>query len=163
MTKTNKRNDSLELLKSVQESLELNQRNFGTYIGVSIKTISNWMTETRQVPEYVAEMAARIAKYDLKALDEGEPTSRMIRWAVISGNGTDEWIHVCGSKADAIREAEDDWKHLTPAEREKCDRFEVSKIAVSLNPSFDGPFSWYEEEDGWIESNIYECAKDYLK
>ena len=64
---------------------------------------------------------------------------------------------------DAIREAEDDWKHLTPAEREKCDRFEVSKIAVSLNPSFDGPFSWYEEEDGWIESNIYECAKDYLK
>ena len=154
---------NLKMLKKAQIMLELNQRELGTYIGVSQRTINNWMTETRAVPAYVAEMTLRLADLDMKALDAGEPTSEMFRWAVISSRGIDEWIDVYGSKADALREAEADWKHLTPTEQKSMERFMVGLIHVCYHPSHDGKFDWIELSNGEIDGDVYECAKDYLE
>lgn len=155
-------NAALNMLKETQEALHLNQKQLGTYIGVSIRTISNWMTGTRQCPIYIAEMAARLADADLKALENDEPTSLMDRWCVISSRGMDEWIQPCGSKADALRQAESDWKHLTQREKEKYEKFMVGRMHVCYSLSYDGAFSVYELADGSADSDVYECAKDYI-
>lgn len=154
---------NLELLKEAQRLTGLNQRTFGTYIGVSFRTISNWMTETRSTPVYVAEMALRIAKYDTEAVEEGNPTSGMFRWSVISENGQgDEQILCCGSKADALREAEEYWNHLTEREKKAAQRFEVSLIHVCYQPTFEGSFAYYEDEHGRCDSDTYDTAKDWI-
>ena len=155
-------NTALDILKDTQEALNLNQKQFGTYIGVSIRTISNWMTGVRQCPIYIAEMAARLAESDLRALDQAETPSGMFRWCVISSKGMDEWVQPCGSKADALRQAESDWNHLTAKEKENQERFMVGVMHVCYEPGYDGPFNLYTREDGSCDGDVYEVAKDYL-
>lgn len=154
-----------EMLKKAQEMLGLTQKELGVYIGVSTRTVNSWMTGERTCPDHVAEMAARLTEVDAKALEEGEPTTGMMRWAVISSDGGDEFLTVCGSKADALREAETGWNHMTQREKEKAERFEVGLIHVCLaeDHASESRFSSFTRDDGTIDADVYECAKDYLQ
>lgn len=40
-------------------------------------------------------------------------------WAVISSNGSDEFVREFGSKEEAVRYAEQEWDHLTASEKKK--------------------------------------------
>ena len=154
---------AIEMLKEAQELLNLNQKELGTYIGVSTRTVNSWMTGERTCPDHVAEMALRLARIDAKALEEDEPTTAMMRWAVIDSYGIDEYLTVCGSKADALREAENDWNHLTAAEKANRERFLVGLINVQIceKAGFGGRFE-YANIEGRIDGDVYECAKDRL-
>jgi transcriptional regulator with XRE-family HTH domain len=153
----------MDMLKEAQNLLDLNQKELGVYIGVSQRTISNWFTGARQVPAYVAEMALRLAEVESEALDAGDPApTDMYRWAVISSYGTDEWLTVCGSKADALREAEGQWSHMTEAEKAKAERFEVGLIHVQICSDGENCFS-YSESNGVVDGDVYELAKDFIK
>ena len=154
-----------EMLEKVQDLLQINQKELGVYIGVSTRTVNSWMTGERSCPDHVAEMALRLAKADTRAIENAEPTTTMKRWAVISNDGTDEFLTVCGSKADAIREAEIQWSHTTEAERAKCEIFVVGLINVQIieKRQHSGRFGWAEDESWEIDSTVYEIAKDYLE
>lgn len=154
-----------EMLHEAQEMLQLTQKDFGVYAGVSVRTVNSWMTGDRKAPLHVSEMILRLAEVDSKALEGGEPTTGIYRWAVISSSGIDEFLAVYGSKADAMRAAYVDWQHLTQREREKLERFEVSLIHVCLadQTGIDGRFSYYEDANGRIDGDVYECVANYLK
>ena len=151
--------NSKERLQEAQDLLRLNQKELGVYIGVSTRTINSWMTGERECPAYVAELALRAATAD-KAIF---PATGMMRWAVIQQNRSGEFLTVCGSKADALREGERLWAHLTQKERKEIERFEVSLIHVSiLDREYDGTrFGYYENESGAIDGDTYETAKDW--
>lgn len=156
--------DTKEILQKVQDTLGLNQKELGVYIGVSIRTVNSWMTGERECPMHVAELAIRVAESDIARFNDGLHTSGMFRWAVIDEkeNG-DEFLTVCGSKADALREAQSDWDHLTPKEKEKRARFEVSLVHVCFadQPYENTHFSYYEGY-GQIDGATYETAKSWL-
>lgn len=61
---------------------------------------------------------------------------------------------------DALRDAETQWSHLTDAEKDKQERFEVGLIHCQLT---DHGFAYYIGEDGVADSDVYEVAKDYLQ
>ena len=156
--------DNRSMLKQAQEELKLNQKELGVYIGVSTRTINSWMTGERECPSYVAEMVRRLARIDRKALEDGENTSGMFRWAVIDEiRDGDEYITVCGSKADALREAEKDWKHLLPKEQERRARFQVALIHVAvMEREVDGTrFTYFTDHNGRIDGDVYEVAKNF--
>lgn len=155
---------SRELLQEAQELLGLTQKELGTYIGVSARTINSWMgpAETRTCPLYVAEATLRMAQSDLRGIDNCDWRTSMMRWALVTDDGQLEDLHVYGAKADALREAETYWNHLTKEEQEKLQRFEVSLVKVSLilDEGY-GRFSYHETDDGWIDSDAYEVAKSW--
>lgn len=152
-----------EMLQEAQKLLGLNQKEFGTYAGVSIRTVNSWMTEDRKVSDHVAEMIYRLAKVDANALEDGNLTTDMMRWAVIESVGLDEIITVCGSKVDALRAAENDWKHLTQAEKKRMETFCVGLIHVQLTEkNSDSRFTYAETDSGWIDTTIYTIAKEYV-
>lgn len=155
---------SKELLIEAQKALRLNQKDFGTWIGVSARTVNAWMgkAESRSCPIYWAEMALRLAKRDAEAMEAGERTSGMFRWAVIDSDGFTEVLSVYGSKPEAIREAESIWNHFTDREKAKAERFEVGLIHVQLIDARIEKFTYFEDENGQIDSDVYEVAKDYL-
>lgn len=152
---------SRELLQKAQEALGLKQKELGVYIGVSARTINSWMgpAESRTCPVYVAEAALRMAQADQILIRETGIATGMMRWALINDDGHTEDLHVYGAKADAIRDAEMYWKHLTKAEQEKTERFEVGLIHAALTGS--GVFSYYEDESGSIDADVYEVAKNW--
>lgn len=155
-----------EMLEEAQRLLGLNQKELGIFAGVSARCVNAWMTGERAVPSHVAEMINRLAHADHDALEDVRPTTAMLRWAVITARGIDEWMTVCGNKADALREAADQWRRLTEDERKKVDRFEVSLVKVQIvarSPLNCGRFEYYEGADGQIDGEVYECAKDYLQ
>lgn len=152
---------SRELLQEAQNLLGLTQKDIGVYIGVSARTINSWMgpAETRTCPLYVAEAALRMAQADRKLMRETATATGMMRWALISDDGWNEDLHVYGAKADALREAEIYWNHLTKAEQGKKERFEVGLIRAALTGS--GSFGYYEDENGLIDADVYEVAKSW--
>lgn len=159
--KTNK-----ERLQALQKELGLTQKALGTYIGVSARTINSWMgkAESRECPEYVIELAERCAQADLKAMEEDEPATPMMRWTFITGTAMDEYITVCGSKADALREAESYWKSLTDSEKKNRSVHAVALMNVEIargnrgetvfqNATIDGNAAdadWYDTAKDWI-------------
>ena len=145
--------DNRSMLNQAQEELGLNQKELGVYIGVSTRTVNSWMTRERECPAYVAEMALRLAQVDRVALEDDEPTT---------GDG-DEFITVCGSKADAIREAEKDWKHLLPKEQERRARFQVALIHVAvMEREVDGTrFTYFTDHNGHIDGDTYAVEKNW--
>lgn len=156
--------DNRSMLRQAQEELKLNQKELGVYIGVSTRTINSWMTGERECPAYVAEMALRLAQIDRIALEDDEHTSGMFRWAVIDEiQDGDEFITVCGSKADALREAERDWERLLPKERERRARFQVGLIHVAaMEREVDGTrFTYFTDHSGRIDGDVYEVAKNF--
>lgn len=156
--------DNRNMLRQAQEELKLNQKELGVYIGVSTRTVNSWMTGERECPSYVAEMVHRLAQIDRKAMENGESTSGMFRWAVIDEiQDGDEFLTVCGSKADAIREAQRDWERMTPKDRERRARFEVGLIRATLmDQTVDGSrFTYYQDDKGHIDGDTYETAKDW--
>lgn len=155
---------NIEQLKEAQEILDLNQKELGVYIGVSTRTINSWMTGERECPAYVAEMALRLAQVDRNAMENGENVSGMFRWAVIDEiQDGDEFLTVCGSKADAIREAQRDWERLTPKDRERRARFEVGLIRATLmDQTVDGSrFTYYQDSKGHIDGDVYDTTKSW--
>jgi len=157
--------NNIELLEEAQELLDLNQRELGIYIGVSARCVNAWMTGERAVPSYVTEMANRLAHIDAVAMAEGRPTSTMARWAVIRSSGLDEFIDVYGNKADALRAAEVEWKHLTASEKKKAETFMVGMVNVQIcdEPMADSRFQQAVLENGSIDADIYDVAKDFLQ
>lgn len=153
---------TLEMLQEAQDLLKLNQKELGVYIGVSTRTVNSWMTGDRQCPAYVAEMALRLAKVDAEALDEDEPTTGLFRWAVIMEDDHNEWLTVCGSKADALREGEDDWKHMTSQAQDSLIRYEVALIHVQVNDEYVGSRFSYYQKSGRVDGDTYEIAKKYI-
>ena len=156
----------MKTLKETQKALGLSQKEFGVYIGVSTRTINAWMSEGQPntCPTYMVELISRIADADLKALEEGEPTTRFQRWAVISSDGGDEFLTVKGNQADALREAEMLWNHLTAKEKASLTTFQVGLVNVQLveKHGHDGPFAYAEDGNGVIDADVYEVAKDFL-
>ena len=150
------------MLLEAKNLLNLNQKELGVYCGVSARTVNTWMTGEKTCRDYVAEMVLRLAKVDSKALEYGEPTTNMMRWALISSYGSDEWLTVCGSKTDALRLADEEWKHMTESERQREEKFLVGLVNVQLNDGLecDSRFT-YSEIEGRIDSDIYEILKDY--
>lgn len=157
--------NNIELLEEAQELLNLNQRELGIYIGVSARCVNAWMTGERSVPSYVAEMANRLAHIDAVAMAEDRPTSTMARWAVIRSSGLDEFIDVYGNKADALRAADVEWKHLTASEKKKTETFMVGMVNVQIidEPMADSRFQQAVLENGSIDADIYDVAKDFLQ
>ena len=156
--------DNRSMLNQAQEELGLNQKELGVYIGVSTRTINSWMTGERECPAYVAEMALRLAQIDRIAMEDDGLVTGMFRWAVIDEiRDGDEYITVCGSKADAIREAEKDWKHLLPKEQERRARFQVALIHVAvMKREVDGTrFTYFTDRNGRIDGDVYEVAKSW--
>lgn len=156
--------DNRSMLNQAQEELGLNQKELGVYIGVGTRTINSWMTGERECPAYVAEMALRLAQVDRIALEDDEHTSGMFRWAVIDEiRDGDEYITVCGSKADALREAENDWKHLLPKEKERRARFQVALIHVAvMERGVDGTrFTYFTDHNGHIDGDTYAVEKNF--
>ena len=147
-----------EILMTTQKQLGLTQRELGVYAGVSTRTINSWMTGYRTCNDSTAELIGRVADMDLKALENGETTSKMRRWCLITSDGGDEFLTAHGSKADAIRDADISWNHLTDKEKAKRESFMVALVDVCLvDRTVDGCFGWSENGD------VYEVAKDYLK
>lgn len=157
-------NQSKEMLAEAQQLLSLNQKDFGTYIGVSARTVNAWMgkAESRKCPVYLAEMTLRLARHDADALENGEQPSGMLRWAVIDADSRGEYLHVFGSKPEAVREAESLWNHLTEKERSKLERFEVALIHVTLSDSRHERWTYYTDEHGDADAYQYDFGKDYL-
>lgn len=153
------------MLRKAQEILELNQNDFGTYMGVSSHTINNWMTGRRKCHSGMAEMTLRLAELDAERLENGEPTSGMMRWALIESYGRDEWMTVFGSKADAIRRAKAEWDQLQPSERKNLTRFEVSLVRVQITDKIKNQprFSSYCDESGRCDADAYETEKDWIR
>lgn len=152
---------SREMLQEAQNELGLSQKELGIYIGVSARTINSWMgpAESRTCPLYVAEAALRMAQADMAMLEEKAIATGMMRWALINEDNRSEDLHVYGAKADAIRDAEIYWSHMTKAEQERTERFEVGLIHAALTGS--GSFSYYEDENGLIDADVYEVAKSW--
>ena len=157
-----------ERLMKVREQLGwLTQRDLAAYIGAPIRTVASWCSETqtaRTCPEYVLELIERVAAADALALDLGREPVAMKRWAVIDWDGMDTWITACGSKADAIQEADRQWDQLTEKEKESRDAFFVGLINVQLTESkvYGGRFAWAEDPDVCgTGSDVEEIAKDY--
>ena len=150
--------NNIETFKEIQKMLGMNQAELGTYAGVSTRTINAWMTGYRACNDSTCELIRRVADMDLKALENGETTSKMRRWCLITSDGGDEFLTAYGSKADAIRDADICWNHLTDKEKAKRESFMVALADVCLvDRTVDGCFGWYENGD------VYEVAKDYLK
>ena len=85
-------------------------------------------------------------------------------YAVIDWDGMDTWITACGSKADAIQEADRQWDQLTEKEKESRDAFFVGLINVQLTESkvYGGRFAWADDPDVCgTGSDVEEIAKDY--
>lgn len=157
-------NRSKRMLTEAQKMLNLNQKDFGTYIGVSARTVNAWMgkAESRKCPVYLAEMTLRLARHDAAALENGEQPSGMWRWAVVDADSRGEYLYVFGSRPEAIREADMMWKHLTDREKSKLERFEVALIHVTLTDSRHERWTYYGYENGVVDGDAYEVAKDYL-
>lgn len=151
-------------LRAVQSKLNLNQRELSVYAGVSTRIVNQWINGTHKCSEFVCELIERVAETDAKALEADEPTSKMLRWAVIDDRGSDVFITFHGCKADALRDAEKQWKRLTKYEREKdCKAFSVSLISCALIQRRKGgqPFDQWAGADGWCDADIYDVAKQY--
>lgn len=135
---------SIEMLKEVQNMLNLNQRELGVYAGVPTRTVNSWMTGYRECPENVAELILRVAKSDRKLLDDGEEeTSVMRRWCLVTSDGGDMFVTPCGSEADAIREGGIQWNHLLEKEQKAQETFAIWLLDIRIcDRTIDGPFSW---------------------
>lgn len=156
--------DSTEMLREAQRTLELTQKELGVYIGVPTRTINAWMTEYRVCPDHTAELVYRLAQVDRERLDDGIPTTSMYRWALMRSYRTDEFLDVYGSKADAMRDAEYEWQHMTEAERESSRRFEVGLVHVQIcEKDWEGKRFQYAEIDdrGRVDGDVYEFGKDW--
>lgn len=154
---------SKEMLEKAAELLGLNQRELGIYIGVGTRTINSWMTGERECPAYVAEMAYRLAQIDAKALEDDDPTTGMLRWAVISESEHDGTLDVYGSKSEAMREAKDEWERMHPSDKRDRTRHEVGLVHVQVTEptKFYGRFSWFVDKSGYADGDVYEEAKQW--
>jgi hypothetical protein len=134
-------------------------------MGVSTRTANSWLgkAETHQCPAHFAEMVDRCAEADLDALDEDRPVTSMMRWAVIDEGQHDENLTVCGCKADALREAEMLWSHMTEKEQSRCVRFEVGLVRVGYTGEgrYGSPFGYWTDENGRCDADVYEVAKSW--
>lgn len=153
-----------ERLQDIRVKLgAISQRDLAAYAGVPLRTLTSWLNGSRECPGYVIELIERIAEADVKALEEDRPTSVMERWAVIDQEGMDEWVTVCGSKADALQEASRQWKQWQ--DHKNISVFMVGLIHCQIiDPKpYTSRFSWALMEDGIsVDGDIYEIAKDYL-
>lgn len=152
-------------LQTVQERMHLTQKQLGVYIGVSIRTVNSWMglASSRSCPDHVVELVERLSSHDMQLIEDGERSAPMMRWAVIDSTKTDEFLTVCGSKADAVRQGELEFSQLTDGEKKDRQSFVVGLIKVQLVE--DGGkmiFSWYTSPEGWGDGTVYEIAKRYI-
>ena len=141
-----------EMLHEAQEMLQLTQKEFGVYAGVSARTVNSWFTGDRKCPDHVAELILRIARSDVSAVGGDEPTSTMWRWAWIDAAGIDVDITPYGSKVDAMRAAEQYWQRMTKHDKERRTTYQVGLMRFELT------------EDGLLaeDQDVYEIAKDWL-
>lgn len=154
-----------EILQSVMEKLNLNQRELGVYAGVSARTMNSWMTGDRQCSEWTAELIERLADHDAKALRNGEPTSAMWRWCLIDVSGIDGYLTAYGSKSEALREGARYWDRLSAYEKKERSAFYVGykKIQLIEPLPHESPFSSYMDENGDVYSAGDDIAKDWLE
>lgn len=142
-----------EMLHEAQEMLQLTQKDFGVYAGVSARTVNSWFTGDRKCPDHVAELILRIAISDVSAIGEDdEPTSTMWRWAWIDAAGIDMDITPYGSKVDAMRAAEQYWQRMTKHDKGRRTTYQVGLMKFELTE--DG----LQPED----PDVYDIAKDWL-
>lgn len=150
--------NTIETLKAVQERLGLNQKELGVYAGVSTRTINSWLTGYRACPDHVAELIRRVAEMDYQALQDGDETSIMQRWCLVRSYGIDEFMTAYGSQADAMRDAQIEWDHMTEKEKTSAETFEVILADVCLiDRTIDGCFGWAGDGE------VREVAKNWIE
>jgi hypothetical protein len=79
----------------------------------------------------------------------------MKKWAVIDSTGTDEFLTVCETKEDALKEADWVWDTMTDGDKKRRTSFIVGLINVDENGDY------FENENGSIDADVYEIAKSY--
>lgn len=79
----------------------------------------------------------------------------MIKWAIIDNCGTDEYKEVFESKEQAIEAATSEWDRLTDTDKKRRESYLVGLINVDENGDY------YEDENGNIDADVYEIAKEY--
>ena len=150
--------NTIEVLKDAQEMLGMNQKEFGVFAGVSTRTVNSWFTGYRTCADHVAEMIHRLADLDSRMLASGEETSILRRWCLVRSYGQDEFMTAYGSKADAIRDAQMEWDHMTKKEKANSETFEVILTDVCLTDrTIDGCFGWA------AGAEVLEVAKSWIK
>lgn len=153
--------NNIDIIRGIMNEMGMNQREFSAYLGVSQRTVNTWMTGERQIPDYMVSLIERLTTYELYRLAEDEVTQPMMRWAVIDTDQMDEWITVCGTKADALREADWQWRHMGVQTQRQRKDFYVGLINVQYTGRKNRfeKFQQSELPDGSIDSTVYEEAK----
>lgn len=76
-------------------------------------------------------------------------------WAIIDNCGVDEYKEVFDSKEQALEAAEIGWNRLTDTDKKRRESYIVGLINVDDNGYYN------EDENGNIDADIYEIAKEY--
>ncbi len=79
----------------------------------------------------------------------------MKKWSIIDNCGTDEYLTVCEGREQAIEKADSEWNGFTAADKKRRKSYMVGLINVDENGDY------YMEENGNIDADIYEVAKEY--
>ncbi len=79
----------------------------------------------------------------------------MKKWCVIDLKGSDEFLTVCENKDEALVEGERQWDSLSDSDKKKRKSFMVGLCNI------DDEGNYIELEDGNIDANVYEIAKEW--
>lgn len=133
-------------VKKIRAISGLSQKAFGKKYGIPARTIENWESGEREMPDYVLDLLEKVVWEDRD--------QTYLTWAVFEQSETDEWITPCESKAKAIEEGEDLFNRLTSQEKKH------RKVFVGL-ANLDENGDSRELEDGTIDADIREIAKEW--
>ena len=136
-----------EAIKKIRSISGLSQKAFALKYGIPARTIENWESGEREMPDYVLDLLE-------KAVWEDKDQT-YLTWAVFEQSETDEWITPCESKAKAIEEGEDLFNRLTSQEKKH------RKVFVGL-ANLDENGDSRELEDGTIDADVREVAKEWI-
>ena len=79
----------------------------------------------------------------------------MKKWCVIDQKENDEFLTVCESKEVALEQAGHDWDRMTDIDRKHRTCFFVGLCNV------DESGNYFEDENGNIDADVYEIAKEW--
>lgn len=134
-------------VKKIRAISGLSQKAFGKKYGIPARTIENWESGEREMPDYVLDLLE-------KAVWEDKDNT-YLTWAVIYKRD-DEFITPCASKADALEVGQDEYDRLTSQEKKNADYLYVGLC------NLDEHGDWRELEDGTIDADVREVAKEWI-
>lgn len=83
----------------------------------------------------------------------------MKMWAIIERKEHEEFLLVFADKDLALSAADYCWNYMTEHDRKHCISFVVGLVNVESDDN--GDYQYYEDENGNIDSDIYEIAETF--